>query len=391
MSRLRSIRDTISANDGLDRLVEAGVHIFSGDAVFDGRDAVCVAGQRLRFGRSVIATGSRPASPQHIPGLDAVGFLTNETLFDLKELPRRLVVIGGGPLGCELSQVFRRFGCEVTIIQRGPLFLPKEERDAAQILGLVFAREGINLRLNSVVTSVERSCDGVKVHILSDDHREMVTADVILAGVGRWPVIAGLGLESAGVAYDEDDGVHVDDFMRTSNRSIYSAGDACMTERFTHTAEMTGRLCVENALSRGRHRRSALTIPWCTFTDPEIAHVGIYVQDAQTLGLDITTITIPMHQVDRAVIDGATEGFLKVHLAGNSDRILGATMVGLRAAEVINELTLAISSGIGLGSLGHLIHVYPTHATAIAQAAYAFVRRRPDSWVRRLASRLLRR
>lgn len=373
MQRVRRIRARASRIDSASDLAVAGVDVFFGDALFSGPDAVVVQGTTLRFRRAVIATGAHPKTPE-IPGLAAAGFLTNEDAFDLTERPRRLMVIGGGPLGCEMAQAFCRLGAQTTIVQNWPLFLPREERDAAQVLSAAFARDGIEIRLDTNAVNV-RVQDGEKiVDLVQGDHKDSVAVDVILTGTGRAPNVEGLNLEAAGVAYDSSRGVHVDDFLRTDNPRIYAAGDVCLEHKFDDTADASARIAVENALFGGQQRLSALIIPWCTYTDPEIAHVGLYVRQANEQGISVKTFTIPMHDVDRAIADSEESGFVKIHTRERTDEILGATIVGSHAGEMISELTLAIVAGIGLGKLATVIHPYPTQAGAIRQAADAYVR-----------------
>ena len=280
MRRMRRIRARLSRTDSVGRLGAAGVDVFFGPARFIGPDALTVDGATLRFKKAMIATGARPDTPS-IPGLVEAGYLTNETVFDLPDLPRRLLVIGGGPLGCELAQAFSRFGTQTIIVQDLPLFLPKEERDAAQILSSAFARDGIEVRLNTTAVGVRVEHGEKLVDLVSDDYKSTVAVDAILTGVGRVPNVSGLNLEDAGVEYDTTAGIRVDDFLQTTNRRIYAAGDACLEHKFTHTADASARIVVQNALFLGRRRLSALTVPWCTYTDPEIAHVGLYVREAR--------------------------------------------------------------------------------------------------------------
>jgi pyruvate/2-oxoglutarate dehydrogenase complex dihydrolipoamide dehydrogenase (E3) component len=349
--------------------------VFFGQARFSGPDSLAVDGAVLRCRKALIATGARPNTPE-IPGLAAAGYLTNENVFDLTELPPRLLVIGGGPLGCELAQAFARLGAQTTIVQDAPLFLPNEERDAAQLLSDAFARDGIEVRLNTEAVGVRVEGAVKLVDLVSGDYKSSVAADAILTGVGRVPNVAGLDLEAAGVEYDARRGVHVDDFLRTSNRRIYAAGDVCLQDKYTHTADASARIAVRNALFFGRQRLGALTVPWCTYTDPEIAHVGLYVRQAQERGIPVKTFTVPMHEVDRAVADGEEVGFVKIHVRERSDEILGATIVARHAGEMLNELTLAIVAGIGLSGLARVIHAYPTQAEAIRMAADAYERTR---------------
>ena len=389
MQRMRGIRARISSTDSVHRLAAAGVDVFFGKASFTGADAMTVNGATLRFKKALIATGARPDTPS-IPGLVESGYLTNENVFDLTELPRRLLVIGGGPLGCELAQAFCRFGSQTVIAQDLPLFLPKEERDAAQILSDAFARDGIEVRLNSKAVNV-RMEDGQKlVDLVSDDYKSTVAVDAILTGTGRLPNVDGLNLEAARVNYDTTSGIKVDDFLQTSNPLIYAAGDVCLEHMFTHTADASARIVVQNALFLGRQRISALTIPWCTYTDPEIAHVGLYVRQARERNIPVKTFTIPMHEIDRAIADGEDVGFVKIHVRERTDQILGATIVARHAGEMINEITLAIVAGIGLRTLARVIHAYPTQGEAIKKAADAYNRTRLTPTIQSLLRHWLR-
>ncbi len=388
MKRMRGIRARISRADSVRRLLDAGVDVFFGPARFTGTDVLTVEGATLRFKKAMIATGSRPDTPS-IPGLVEAGYLTNENVFDLNELPRRLLVIGGGPLGCELAQAFARFGAKTIIAQSWPLFLPREERDAAQILSDSFARDGVEVRLNTRSVKVRMEGGEKLVDLVSDDYKSTVAVDAILTGTGRVPNVDGLNLEAAEVSYNTDDGIRVNDFLQTTNPRIYAAGDACLEHKFTHTADASARIVIRNALFFGRQRLSALAIPWCTYTDPEIAHVGLYVRHAHKKAISVKTFTIPMHDVDRAVADGEEEGFVKIHVKERTDRILGATIVARHAGEMINEITLAMVAGIGLRKLAQVIHAYPTHGEAVKKAADAYNRTRLTPLVKTIFSRWL--
>ncbi|MEJ7747235.1 MAG: mercuric reductase [Luteimonas sp.] len=389
MERVRGVRARISRVDSAQRLVKAGVDVFFGHARFTGVDTLSVDGLELRFRKAMIATGSRPDTPS-IPGLVEAGFLTNETVFNLTRLPPRLLVIGGGPLGCEMAQAFCRLGSKTIIAQNWPLFLPREERDAAQLLSDAFARDGIEVRLNTRAVKVRVENGNKLVDLVSDDHQSTVEVDAILTGTGRRPNVQDLDLEAAGVEYDEKSGIRVDDFLRTSNRRIFAAGDVGMDEKFTHTADASARIVVQNALFFGRQRVSRLKIPWCTYTDPAIAHVGLYVQQAHELGIPVKTFTIPMHDVDRAIADNEEAGFVKIHIREGTDHIIGATIVARRAGDMINEITLAMVAGIGLRTLSRVIHAYPTQAEAIRKAADAYNRTRLTPTVRSILRRLAR-
>jgi pyruvate/2-oxoglutarate dehydrogenase complex dihydrolipoamide dehydrogenase (E3) component len=372
MDRMRRVRARISEYHSAERLKIAGVELYFGAARFVGSDAVVVGDTTLRFANALIATGARPTLME-IPGLEQAGYFTNEDVFDLTECPPRLLVIGGGPLGCEQAQAFCRLGSHVVIVQNEPKFLPKEERDAAQILSEALARDGVEIHLNTTVTQVRTAATGEKlVDLISDDYRSTITVDHILIGVGRSPNVERLDLEKAEIAYSAE-GIRVDDFLRTTNRRVYAAGDVCLELKYTHAAEASARFAVTNAIFGGRKRWSAVTIPWCTYTDPEVAHVGLYVSEAREQSIPVRTFTILMHDTDRAMIDGQEKGFVKIHVREGTDTILGATIVASHAGEMINEITLAIDAGIGLSVLAGVIHAYPTQAGAIKMAADAFV------------------
>ena len=388
MERMRRIQARISQKDSASRMQALGVEVYFGGAHFTGKDTLDVDGRCLRFRRALIAAGSHPVIPG-IEGLVAAGYLNNETVFDLAQLPRRLLVVGGGPLGCELAQAFHRLGSHVTIVQREPQFLPQEERDAAQILSEALARDGLAIHLNTEVVKVTRSGDERTAHMVCAGKESTVTVDEVVAGAGRAPNVDGLELKAANVDYDGERGVTVDDFLRTSNPRIYAAGDIIEDSRYTHMAEATARIAVQNALFFGRKRLSALTVPWCTYTDPEIAHVGMYTREARKRGIPVKTFTIPMNDVDRAIADGEEEGFVKVTIKDGTDRILGATIVARHAGEMINEITLAMVAGVGFKTLSNVIHTYPTQAEAIRRAADAYRRTQLTPLLKRLTTRWL--
>lgn len=388
MERMRRIRARISRNDSARRLISAGVDVYFGEARFTGADAAVVEGKTLRFKKALIATGSRPVTPS-IPGLIEAGYLTNENIFDLTERPPRLLVIGGGPLGCELAQAFCRLGSQTIIAHAEPLFLPREERDAAQLVSDAFARDRIEIRLNTKAVNVRVEGKQKLVDLVDHDYKSTVAVDEILTGIGRAPNVEGLNLEAAGIDYDTEAGIRVNDFLQTTSSRIYAAGDACLEHKFTHTADASARIAVHNALFLGRKRQSALTIPWCTYTDPEVAHVGLYARQAREKDIPVKTFTVPMHDVDRAIADSEEEGFVKINVKEGTDKILGATIVARHAGEMINEISLAIVSGMGLSTLARVIHAYPTQVSAIKMAADAYNRTRLTPTLKRLSTRWL--
>lgn len=385
MERMRELRADISQHDSAHRFRDTlGVDVYIGRGCFVAPDTVEVAGARLQFSKAVICSGARAAIPP-IPGLAEAGPLTNETVFSLTELPPRLAVIGAGPIGCELAQAFCRFGSSVTLLDHGPQLLAREDRDATDILRQSFVRERIDLRLGVNIRSVEQRADKKIIVLEQGGQRQEVVADAILVGAGRIPNTEGLGLEAAQVQYDRS-GVLVNDHLQTSNPRIYAAGDICSAYKFTHMADAMARMVLANALFKGRQRVSSLTIPWCTYTDPEIAHVGLYEHEAAAKGVAVTTLTVPLTEVDRAVLDGETEGFARVHLKKGADRILGATIVARHAGEMISEITLAMTSGQGMGAIAKTIHPYPTQAEALKKLADAYNRSRLTPGIKRLLS-----
>ncbi len=375
MERMRRLRAELSAKDSAARYRGLGVDVFIGEGRFAGRDTVEVGGQTLRWRRAAIATGTRAAAPP-IPGLAEAGYLTNETVFSLTALPARVIVIGGGPVGCELAQALRRFGSQVTILEVAPRIMPQEDPDAVRILKDSLTREGIEILEGARIESVRAATGGKCVRLVHEAQEREIEADEILVAAGRTPIVQGLNLEAAGVAYDSRTGVKVNDRLQTSNPRIYAAGDVASPYRFTHVADAAARIVIRNALFLGRQRASALTIPWCTYTDPEIAHVGLYESQAQARGIAVKTFVQPLSDVDRAALDGESAGFVKVHVRAGSDRILGATVVARHAGEMISELTLAIVGGLGLGTIAQTIHPYPTQAEAIRKIGDAYNRTR---------------
>ncbi|MBW4650538.1 MAG: mercuric reductase [Kastovskya adunca ATA6-11-RM4] len=376
MARMRKLRAGISDHDSVERFQKLGIDVFLGGGRFQNGNTIEVAGKRLRFKKAVIATGAR-AARLPIEGIEEAGYLTNETVFSLTERPQRLAIIGGGPIGSELAQAFHRLGCEVVLFHRGSHLLNKEDTDAAEIVQQSFIREGIRLILNSKIQRVEKSSGGKTIFFSSNGKEEAITVDEILVGAGRAPNVEGLNLAAVGVEYGKE-GVKVNDYLQTTNPKIYAAGDICLSQKFTHMADAAARIVIKNTLfspfGLARSKFSDLVTPWVTYTDPEIAHVGMYEHEAQAKGLDISTIKIPFSTVDRAIVDGEEGGFVKIHHKRGSDEILGATIVAPHAGEMISEVTTAIVNKIGLSKLSGVIHPYPTQAEGIKKAADAYRR-----------------
>lgn len=384
MERMRRIRAGISVHDSVGRFSkELGIDVFLGEGKFMGPDVIEVDGKRLRFKKAALCTGARAAAPD-ISGIEETGYLTNETVFSLTELPRRLAVIGGGPIGCELAQTFARLGSKVFLILRGGRVLPREDSDAAEIISRAFVRDGVELHVKTNILSAVKKGKEKIITLSKDDKGNDLIVDEILAGVGRVPNVEGLGLENAGIQYDPFNGVQVDERLRTTNSRVYAAGDICFPYKFTHTADAMARIVIANALFKGKQRTSALVIPWCTYTDPEVAHVGMYEKEATDKGMSVHTLTVQLTDVDRAQLDGETEGFARVLLRKGSDRILGATIVARHAGEMISELTLAMTAGLGLSAIGRTIHPYPTQAEAVRKLADAYNRTRLTPFIKKI-------
>ena len=389
MERMRWVRAKISPNDSAERCRRLGVDLFLGAARFAGPDTVEVAGRALRFAKAVIATGARAAAPP-IPGLSEAGYLTNETVFTLTALPRRLAVIGAGPVGCELAQAFARFGAQVEVVEALARILPREDRDVAEHVEHALVRDGVRFACGRKILAVTRDGPDKVLRLECEGRESAVAVDEILVGVGRAPNVEGLDLERVNVEYDRTVGVKVNDRLQTSNSRIYAAGDICSPYKFTHNSDFQARVVIQNALFLGRARASALTIPRCTYTDPEVAHVGLNEQEAEQQGIRVRTFVQDLAEVDRALLDGESEGFVKIHVRESTDRIVGATVVARHAGEMLPELTLAMAHGVGLGKIARTIHTYPTQAEAIRRIGDAYNRTRLTPRVRRLFEMWLR-
>ncbi len=367
MARMRSLRAHIARHDSAERFASLGVDVFIGDGRFVGPDRLQVGDANLRFKRAVIATGAGPLVPP-IPGLAGnPHVLTSDTLFTLTELPRRLVVVGAGPIGSEMAQSFARMGSEVTVIDMAERGLGNDDPDAAALVQRSMEANGVTFHFGARLQGVDQ--DGT-VHWAHGDGEASARADAVLLAIGRKPRLSGLGLEEAGVGLDGG-GLISDDFMRTTSKRIYAAGDVVGSHQFTHAADAHSRIVIGNALFPGRARKSRLTIPWATFTDPEVAHVG-----PRTSELDPATteaLTIDFADVDRTQLEGE-EGFVRAHVQRGSDTLVAATVVGPEAGDLIGVFSLMLSEGLGLGSLARSVMPYPSRAMALKQLG--------DSWNR---------
>lgn len=365
MQRMRGLRADISPHDSVERFRELGVDVFLGSGKFTSGSEIEVDGQtRLSFRKAVICTGARARVPD-IPGLSDVGFRTNESIFSLTELPKRLLVLGGGPIGCELAQAFAQFGSQVTMVHQGASVLANHNRDAAEIVAHRMKLDGITMVADGRLVSCEREGSRRVAVVMKNGQETRVEFDELLIAVGRTPNVDGLGLEAAGVEYDRSSGVRIDSRLRTSNKRVFAAGDICSRFQFTHAADFQARAVIRNALFLGRVNHETLLIPRCTYTTPEVASVGLSVQEAQERAIATSVFELPWSKIDRAIVEAETEGFVRVVCRKGSDRILGATIVAENAGDLIAVITLAMNRKIGLSKIGSVIQCYPTRAEAI--------------------------
>jgi pyruvate/2-oxoglutarate dehydrogenase complex dihydrolipoamide dehydrogenase (E3) component len=387
MERMRRIRAEISHDDSVARVTNAGVELYFGTARFVGPNTIELehegARQTLEFAKAVIASGSSPRKLS-VPGAEEVGYLTNETLFQLTELPRRLAVIGAGPIGSEMAQTFARLGSEVTLLERSTQILGREDVDAAKIVQAAFVRDGIELVFEAEVSGLRQGATGKVMEYSQNGETHTLEVDEVLVSIGRVPNVTSLNLEAAEVAYSER-GVQVDDTLRTTNPHVYAAGDVGFRYQFTHAADATARIVLQNALFPGPKRKASdLIMPWTTYTDPEVAHTGLYAHQAEAQGIRVQTFFQPLAEVDRARTDGEDEGFIKLHVKAGSDKILGATIVAAHAGEMISEITTAMVGGMGLGKMVGVIHPYPTQTEGIRKIANQYNRSRLSPLVKRV-------
>jgi pyruvate/2-oxoglutarate dehydrogenase complex dihydrolipoamide dehydrogenase (E3) component len=355
----RHIRDVIASiapHDSVERFEGLGVRVLLAEARFVKPDTLEADGKVIKARRFVIATGSRPAVPP-IPGLAQVSYHTNETIFDLAERPARLVIIGGGPIGCELAQAFRRLGSAVTIVELDRI-LPKDDPELSDVVRRALIREGVEIRETAKASGFERSPDGITVHVGLAKGSESFAATHVLVATGRAAIVDNLGLDKAGVEFSPK-GIKVDSRLRTTNKRIFAIGDVIGDLQFTHMAGYHGGIVVRNAVFKLPAKVSKRAVPWVTYTDPELAHVGLTERDARATGLTPTVLKSPFAANDRARTERQEEGFIKV-LVGRRGRVLGASIVGRHAGELILPWVLAINEGLAIRAMAGLIAPYPT-------------------------------
>jgi pyruvate/2-oxoglutarate dehydrogenase complex dihydrolipoamide dehydrogenase (E3) component len=391
IARMRKLRAGISPVDSVSRFRELGIDVFLGQADFVDSNTVHVDGKKLHFKKAVIATGARASAPP-IPGLETVRYLNNESVFSLTKLPKRFGVIGAGPIGCEMAQSFARFDSVVHLVEAVHGILPKEDPDCAAIVKDGLIKSGVNFYCCGKETQISEADDGIRLGFESHEKGYDFVVDELLVAVGRAPNVEGLGLENVGVDYDKK-GVKVDDHYQTTNTNIFAAGDICSPYQFTHAADFMARAVIQNSLFAvgpfGKKKKDALTVPWCTYTTPELAHVGLSESDAKKQNVKIDSYMQKFEHVDRAILEGETEGLVKVNCAKGTDTILGATIVAANAGDMISEICLAMTHGLGLGKIASTIHPYPTQAEAIRKTGDLYNRTRLTPGVKGFFTRWL--
>ncbi len=388
MNRVETIRADLSEHDSVHRFNELGVDVFMGRGSFTSPESLEVNGETINFKRALIATGAR-ASKLRAPGFQDIEMRTNEDIFSLNELPKRLIVIGGGAIGCELAQAFARLGSSVVQIEKASRLLQREDADASKLIQASLEQDGVKILLNSSVESVSKDGTDKVVLVKQNGSKHQFKGDEILVSVGRSPNVQHLNLEKANVKFDEKHGVEVNDFLQTSNPKIYAAGDISTAEKFTHAADFMSRIVVQNSLFMGRSRFSSLIIPRCTYTSPEVAHVGFNPLQANDGSVPVHTFTETFSHVDRAVIDGRTDGFARIHVKKGTDKIIGATIVGQNAGDHISMITMAIKHRIGMKKIAATIFPYPTQADVIRRLGDQYNRTRLTPRVKNLMSKWL--
>ncbi len=386
--RVRAVVDAIQAHDDPERFRSYGVDVLFGEARFANPREVLVKGERIAARRFVIATGSRPVAPP-VPGLADAGYLTNEDVFALRELPRRLAVVGAGPVGMELAQAFQRLGSQVTVVEQASEVMPREEPKLAAELRAILEREGVRFRLGARLDRVERDRDGATLQLHQGDEHLPVTVDRILVAAGRAPNVEALDLNAANVRFDGR-GIGVDARLRTSEPHIYACGDVTGLYPFTHVAEYQAGIVIANAVFRVPKRADYRVVPWVTYTDPELARVGLAAWEALERHDDARVLEFPFAEVDRALAEAEPHG--RLQLVVRRGRILGATILGAHGGELLHEIVLAMQAGVKLGSLSAAIHAYPTLAqvhrraanTLYAEQLFSARTRRLVRWMHRL-------
>lgn len=375
MSHVNGVIERLQEYDDPERFRAYGCEVVFGKPRFVAPDTIALGDRSIKARRFVVATGSAPFVPD-ISGLKEAGFLTNREAFELSRLPSRLAVLGAGPIGIELAQAFSRLGSEVTVIQQKDRILPREERQVSGLLQSLLSAEGIEFRLGAEVSAVQRRGEGRLILGRSESGDFELEADELLVATGRRPNVEGLGLEAAGVKYGRS-GILVNSRLRSSNPRVFACGDVCGPFQFTHMAEYQAGVVIANIAFRLPQKVDYRVVPWVTFTDPEVARVGLTEAEAAEQGIETTVMEFPFKDVDRAVIEWEAEGFAKLVVRKGArlragGRILGATVVGAHAGEMLHEIVLAMGSGLGIKEISKTIHAYPTRAQVTRRTVNSF-------------------
>ncbi len=366
MTRVHDIIGVIEHHDSVERYTSLGVDCFAGHATIESPFCVDVDGQKLTTRNIIIATGAEPAVPK-LPGIEDVGYFTSDTLWEIKELPKRLLVLGGGPIGCELSQAFARLGSNVVQVQKPPRLMPKEDPEYSEMVLKQFVEDGVDVRLEHQATEFFMR-DGQR-YLICDTRGEKVSIefDVLLVAVGRKARLEGFGLENLGVEVSERGTIEVNDYLETNYPNVYAIGDVAGPYQFTHFGAHQATSAASNALLRPFFRRRVdySVIPWATFTDPEVARVGLNELEAKEQGIDYEVTRYDFKDLSRAIADNETRGEIKVLTPPGKDKILGVTVAGEHAGDLITEFILAMQNGLGLNKILGTIHIYPTMAESV--------------------------
>ena len=370
MSRLHGIIGVIEHHDSVERYTGLGVDCYSGHATIESPYCVSVDGQQLTTRSIVIATGAEPAVP-NLPGIENVGFYTSDTIWEIEELPDRLLVLGGGPIGCELSQAFARLGSRVTQVQKAPRLMPREDPEYSQMVLDQFLEEGIDVRLEHKAAEFDVQ-SGNKTLICNRKGEEVrIEFDVLLVAVGRKARLEGFGLEKLGIDISERGTIEINEFLETNYPNIYAVGDVAGPYQFTHFGAHQATAAATNALLRPFYKRRCdySVIPWATFTDPEVARVGLNEMEAKEKGIEFDVTRYDFKDLSRAIADSEARGEIKVLTPPGKDKILGVTIAGEHAGDLITEFILAMQNGLGLNKILGTIHIYPTLAESARFAA----------------------
>ena len=387
MAYVQSVIQQIEPNDSPERFRDLGVEVEFGSARFVDPRHVEINGRRVHARHFVLATGSRPLIPP-IPGIADIDYLTNETVFQLDRELESLVVLGAGPIGLEMSQAFARLGTQVTLVDIGDRVLPREDPDLSEVVEQQLRAEGIQLYLGHTASAIQRNGEDIELTVENARHEsQSLHAAALLVATGRRVNTEDLGLEQATIAVDDKGRLQLNRRLRTSNKRVWACGDVAGPYQFTHMAEHQAGVVLRNTLFHLPAKAETRVVPWCTFTDPELARVGLSETEAKVQGIAHEVYRFPFADVDRARADSATEGWIKV-LCGKRDRILGVAIVGSHAGELIHEYVLAMHQGLKLGQLSGVIHIYPTLAQINRRVADSLLKQRltPTSkkWIKRL-------